>query len=66
VAFDPVDFITRLAALVPNLTHYHGVLAPYHRWRFQITPAHRGKGAKHISKADVRSPTERHAAMTWA
>jgi hypothetical protein len=30
VAFDPVDFITRLAALVPkprvNLTHYHAVL----------------------------------------
>ena len=32
VAFDPVDFIARLAALVPkprvNLTRYHGVLAP--------------------------------------
>jgi hypothetical protein len=31
VAFDPVDFIARLAALVPkprvNLTRYHGVLA---------------------------------------
>ena len=32
VAFDPVDFIARLAALIPkprvNLTRYHGVLAP--------------------------------------
>ena len=32
VAFDPVDFMARLAALVPkprvNLTRYHGVLAP--------------------------------------
>lgn len=31
VAFDPVDFIARLAALVPkprvNLTRFHGVLA---------------------------------------
>ncbi len=34
-AFEPVDFIARLAALVPkprvNLTRYHGVLAPNHR-----------------------------------
>jgi hypothetical protein len=32
VAFEPVDFVARLAALVPkprvNLTRYHGVLAP--------------------------------------
>lgn len=31
-----VDFVARLAALVPkprvNLTSYHGVLAPNHRW----------------------------------
>jgi hypothetical protein len=37
VAFEPVDFVARLAALVPkprvNLTRYHGVLAPNHRWR---------------------------------
>ena len=37
VAFEPVDFIARLAALVPkprvNLTRFHGVLAPNHRWR---------------------------------
>ena len=43
VAFDPVDFIARLAALVPklrvNLTRYHGVLAPNHRWRGLVTPA---------------------------
>jgi hypothetical protein len=36
VTFDPVDFIARLAARVPkprvNLTRYHGVLAPNHRW----------------------------------
>ena len=32
VVFEPLDFIARLAALVPrprvNLTRYHGVLAP--------------------------------------
>jgi ribosomal protein S27E len=70
VALDPVDFIARLAALVPkprvNLTRYHGVLAPNHRWRGLVTPAKRGKGVKPISNAEVRSAAERHAAMTWA
>ena len=70
VAFEPVDIIARLAALVPkprvNLTRYHGVLAPNHRWRGLVTPARRGKGIKSISNAEVRTPAERHAAMTWA
>jgi hypothetical protein len=70
VAFDPVDFIARLAALVPkprvNLTRYHGVLAPNHRLRGLVTPARRGRGVKSISNAEVRSPAERHTAMTWA
>jgi ribosomal protein S27E len=70
VAFEPVDFVARLAALVPkprvNLTRYHGVLAPNHRWRGLVTPARRGKGIKSISNAEVRTSAERHAAMTWA
>jgi Putative transposase len=70
VAFDPVDFIARLAALVPkprvNLTRYHGVLAPNHRWRRMVTPAKRGKGVKRIANTEVRSPAERHVAMSWA
>ena len=41
-----MDFIARLAARVPkprvNLTRFHGVLAPNHRWRGEITPARRG------------------------
>jgi len=75
VAFDrgghpSVDFVARLAALVPkprvNLTRYHGVLAPNHRWRGLVTPARSGKGIKSISNAEVRTPAERHASMTWA
>ena len=70
VAFEPVDFIARLAALVPkpriNLTRYHGVLAPNHRWRGEVTPAKRGKGVKRISNTEVHSPAERHVAMSWA
>ena len=70
VAFEPVDFMARLAALVPkprvNLTRYHGVLAPNHQWRGLGTPAKRGKGVKRISNDEVRSAGERHAAKTWA
>ena len=70
IAGNPVDFIASLAALVPkprvNLTRYHGILAPNHRWRGLVTPARRGKGIKSISNAEVRTPAERHAAMTWA
>lgn len=42
IQLDPVDFVGRLAALVPpprrNLTRYHGVLAPAHPWRAEIVP----------------------------
>ncbi len=69
-AIRTVDFIARLAALVPkprvNLTRFHGVLAPNHRWRGLVTPARRGKGTKTIGNSETRSPTECHAAMTWA
>jgi hypothetical protein len=70
VAFDPVDFMARLAALVPkprvNLTRYHGVLAPNHRWRRLVTPARRGMALKKAANAEPRTPVECHAAMTWA
>ncbi len=49
-----------------NLTRYHGVLAPNHRWRGLVTTAKRGKGVQQISNTEVHSPIERHAAMTWA
>ena len=70
VAFEPVDFVARLAALVPkprvNLTRHHGVLAPNHLCRGLVTPAKRGKGVKSIANAEARTAAERHAAMTWA
>jgi hypothetical protein len=57
VALETVDFIARLAALIPkpriNLTRYHGVLAPNHRSRGLITPAKRGKDVKRISTTGV-------------
>ena len=40
VVFEPLDFLSRLAALVPsprvNLTRFHGVFGPHHALRSRI------------------------------
>ena len=67
VVFEPLDFMARLAALVPtprvNLTRYHGVFAPNHRLREQVTPARRGR--RKAQTPDEPAPA-RHVSMTWA
>ena len=56
VVLDPVDFIARLAALVPrpraHLTRYHGVFAPNckHRHRIIPNPAHQSAREPHPSR----------------
>ena len=46
--FEPLDFIARMAALVPkprvNLTRFHNVFAPNSKYRITITPTRRSKG----------------------
>ena len=70
VIFEPLDFISRLVALVPkprvNLTRFHGVFAPNSKHRALVTPAKRGKGKIPRSLDDDTTPAERRAAMTWA
>lgn len=72
VIFEPLDFIARLAALVPkprvNLSRFHGVFAPNSKHRALVTPAKRGKGNKRHSDRDAeeKTPAERRASMTWA
>lgn len=70
VIFEPLDFIARLAALVPkprvNLTRFHGVFAPNSAHRALITPAKRGKGNKANVSGELPTPAERRASMTWA
>jgi len=60
VVLEPLDFISRLAALVPrprlNLTRFHGVFAPNCKYRARIVP-HRPR-----SKVDNDQPT---APMNW-
>jgi hypothetical protein len=63
---EPLDFIARLAALVPkprvNRVRYHGVFAPNSRLRAQVTPARRPRRPP----SETRTPAERHAALTGA
>ena len=72
VIFEPLDFMARLAALVPrprvNLTRYHGVFAPNSPWRGAITPGRRGKGAQRQASDEVEedTPAARRSAMIWA
>ena len=59
--------MARLAALVPTLrvklTRYHGVFAPNHRLREQVTPARRGR---HQAETTDELAATRHVSMTWA
>jgi hypothetical protein len=73
VIFEPLDFIAKLAALVPrpqvNLTRFHGVFAPNSKHRVQVTTARRGKKSDKSEALETdwldKSPEERHRAMTW-
>ena len=59
VIFEPLDFISRLVALVPrprvNLTRFHGAFAPNSKHRAQVTPARRGRGAQRAETGNRRS-----------
>jgi hypothetical protein len=72
VIFEPLDFIARLAALVPkarvNLTRFHGVFAPNSKHRALVTPARRGRGSKPkaTEAGQEQPPAERRASMSWA
>jgi len=68
----PLDFISKLAALVPkprvNLTRYHGVFAPNSKHRAVLTPGKQAKGRKTKLSDDTRdkTPEERQGSMNWA
>ena len=61
VVLDPLDFIARLAALVPrpraHLTRYHGVFAPNFRHRNHIVP--------HIAHQGAPKPPSPTPPMNW-
>lgn len=69
IVIEPLDFMARLAALVPpprmHLTRYHGVFAPHSKLRAAVIPAHRGTGSSKQSATAAESAkpsTPRHVA----
>ena len=74
--WDPVDFIAKLAALVPppraHLTRFHGVFAPNANLRAQLTPSGRGKRPATDAPTEVSagdepcSPAAKRRSMSWA
>ena len=70
VIFEPLDFIAKLAALVPppraNLTRFHGVFAPNSRYRARVVPGRRGRRGDPAPLAEEPTASERRGKMTWA
>src|SRR5690606_9186385 len=72
IVLEPLDFMARLAALVPPPrappTRSHGVLAPGSALRAAVTPSGRGQGSSKQSKAqDEEGGVQKKAlGMTWA
>ena len=67
---EPLDFLSRLAALVPkpkvNLTRIHGVFAPSHRPRAQIFPGKAEGECPHPDSAGLGGAGTRSARLGWA
>jgi len=69
VVFEPLDFIARLAALVPkprvNLTRFFGVFAPNSKYRKQIISSRANKVREKKRDVGAACETKRYK-MTWA
>ncbi|NOT31848.1 MAG: hypothetical protein HOP15_15490, partial [Planctomycetes bacterium] len=69
VAFDPLDFIARLAALVPrpraHLLTYHGVLAPAAEWRDWIVPGGGRSSRREPSQVLAANRRRRRRSCGW-
>ncbi len=69
IVLEPLDFLARLAALVPpprvHLTRFHGVFAPHASLRAAITPAGRGRKARRAA-AEPERPVPKQVRMNWA
>ena len=69
VIFTPLDFMAKLAALVPkprvNLTRFFGVFAPNSQYRLAITQEKKAKPRTTSDKGGKTVEGKRHS-MTWA
>jgi len=66
VVLSPMEFIGRLAALVPkprvNLTRFHGVFSPNSRLREHVVPTKPADGKEQVSPSAINKVYS----MTWA
>jgi hypothetical protein len=66
IVLDPLDFLSRLASLVPkprvNLTRFHGVFAPNFKHRSLVVPACKEKP----EKGDDKKTKNKAYAMSWS
>lgn len=70
VVFEPLDFIARLAALVPkprfHLTRFHGVFAPNSKHRATVTGKAKGKQSSTTITDSPLAVEARGGKMSWA
>ncbi len=76
ILFSPLDFLSKLAALVPrprhNLVRYHGIFAPNSKMRKLIVPKssksvkRKGDSKTHKSVEEATSHDELIAPLSWA
>ena len=72
VVFEPLDFMAKLAALIPkpkvNLTRFHGVFAPNSKYRKVITNEGKAKKSK-LNKIKLKSnqtEKDKRKTMSWS
>jgi hypothetical protein len=69
VVFEPLDFMAKLAALIPkpkvNLTCFHGVFAPNSQYRKVITSEGKIKKTSTVKAKDTDTETEKRKTVTW-
>ena len=71
VFFEPLDFMGKLAALVPpprlNLVRFYGVFAPNASVRAEVTASKRGKNSPKLNASQEDTDNPYHArSMSWA
>jgi len=70
MVFEPLDFISKLAALIPaprvNLTRFHGIFAPNSQHRSAIIIKKGAKKSAKKSKDESKTEAEKRIAMSWA
>ena len=70
VTFTPLEFVERLAALVPppraHLVHYHGVFAGRSAWRREVVPAPPAFAPQRPALSKKATPVHNARYLTWA